>query len=137
MGINKMRLRIVGMFLLAIFLFAFPVSVGAAGKAGSREAVRKTLLPQTAEEHRAMAKSYRAKAITYKQEAEDHRQMCEEYKFEVAIPSNTNTTGGTGPSLMEMQKKCERYSEDSTDLVDNALELAAYHEAQADALSGQ
>lgn len=81
-----------------------------------------------------MAQSYRAKAIAYKQESEEHRQMCEEYKFKVAIPENP---GAAGPSLMEAQKRCERYAQDTTDLVENALELANYHEAQAKALSGQ
>ncbi len=121
MRTNNGWARIVGTILMTVFLSASPAEVYAAR------------IPKTAQEHRAMAQSYRLKAIAYEQEAETHRLMCEEYKFEVAIPGNHPAAG---PSLMEAQKQCERYARDTTDLVENARELAEYHTAQAKALDG-
>lgn len=119
------------MLKVAVFLLVSAVGAYAAsGAPGSRE-VQKVRIPQTASEHRAMAESYRAKAIAYQTETETHRLMCEEYKFKVAMPA---TPMETGPSLMQAQKQCERYARDTTDLVENARELAVYHEARAKAL---
>ncbi len=81
-----------------------------------------------------MAKSYRLKAMNYERDAKEHRLMCEEYQFEISIPRNPVVAG---PSVMEVQKHCERYLRDTTALAENARELAQYHTAQAKALSGQ
>ncbi len=118
---------------MTVFLFASPVAVCAAGERGSQE-VLKVKIPKTAEEHLAMAQSYRLKAIAYEREAETHRLMCEEYRFKSSIPKNPKAAG---PSLMEVQKRCERYVRDTTDLAENARGLAEYHAAQAKALNGQ
>ncbi len=122
MRTNNARARTAGTILMAVFLFA---------SAAEARAVR---IPKTAEEHRAMAQSYRMKAVSYEREAETHRLMCEEYKFESSIPANQPASG---PSLMAAQKQCERYARDTTGLVESARERSEYHRAQAKALSGQ
>ncbi len=133
MRTNSARARIVKAILMAVFLFASTAEVYAAGDPGSQEAL-KVRIPQTAEEHLAMAQSYRLKAVAYEREAETHRLMCEEYKFKSSIPKNPRVAGS---SLMEAQKHCERYVSDATDLAENARELAEYHIAQAKALDVQ
>ena len=133
MRTNNGWTRIVGTILMAVFLFTSAAAAGAAGEPGSQE-VQKVRIPRTAEEHRAMAQSYRMKVIAYEREAEAHRLMCEEYKFESSLPKDPRVAG---PSLMEAQKQCERYARDTTDLVENARALAEYHEAQAKALDGR
>ncbi len=114
---------------MTLFLVASATAVYAA-----RGEVPKVRIPQTAGEHRAMAESYRLKAIAYEREAQTHQLMCEEYKFRISIPKNQLAAG---PSVMEAQKHCERYVRDTTDLAENARELAQYHTAQAKALRGQ
>ncbi len=67
-------MRISGALKVAVFLLVSVAGVYAAsGGPGSQE-VQKVKIPQTAAEHRAMAESYRAKAVAYEREAEDHRR---------------------------------------------------------------
>lgn len=119
MRTNSAWVRSAGTVLATVFLFASAADV---------YAVR---IPRTAEEHRAMAKSYRMKAMNYEREAKAHLLMCEEYKFEISIPKDPKAAG---PSLMEAQKQCERYALDTASLVEDARERAEYHTAQAKAL---
>jgi len=121
MRTNNARARSVGTILMTVLLFA------------SASAVYAAKIPRTAEEHRAMAKSYRMKAMNYEREAETHRLMCEEYGFQISIPKNQ----AAGPSLIAAQKQCERYAHDTTGLVEDARERAEYHTAQAKALDGR
>ncbi len=118
---------------MTVFLFASAAAVYAAGEPGSPE-VQKGGIPRTAEEHRAMAQSYRMKAMDYERDAETHRLMCEGYKFKVSIPENPMVAG---PSLREAQRDCERYMHDAKELAESARSLSEYHTAQAKALSGQ
>ena len=132
MRTNNAWTRIVGTILMTVFLFAFPAAYTLAGEPGSQE-MQKVRIPQTAEEHRAMAQSYRMKAMNYERDAETHRLMCEGYKFKVSIPENPMVAG---PSLREAQRDCERYMQDAKKLAESARELSEYHTAQAKALEG-
>ncbi|GEM_PF-3329717 len=121
MRTNNAGARSAGAILVAVFLFA------------SAAAVCADRIPRTAEEHRAMAQSYRMKVVAYEREAETHRLMCEEYKFESSIPKNRPASG---PSLMAAQKQCERYARNTADLVETARALSEYHTARAKTLDG-
>ncbi len=133
MRTNNAWTRIIGTILMTVFLSASAAAVYAAGEPGSQEVQKVIRIPRTAEEHRAMAESYRLKAIAYEQEAQTHRLICEEYKFKGFMPMQPMS----GHSMKQVQERCERYVRDATDLAENARELAEYHAEQAKRLSGR
>ena len=118
---------------MSVFLFASAASVSAAVMEPGSQEVQKVRIPRTAEEHRAMAQSYRMKAMNDERDAEPHRLMCEWYAFKVATPENPMMAG---PSLRDAQRDCEHYMQDAKKLAESARELSEYHTAQAKALEG-
>ncbi len=133
MSIHNVWMKRIGTIVMTAFLFVSAPTGYVVGASGSQE-VSKVSMPRTAEEHRAMAQRYRLRATDYQRDAEKHQAMCDGYGFEVSIPENPMVAGA---SMMEAKKYCDRYVRDTMDFARNARELAAYHTARANTLSGQ
>lgn len=106
---------------------------------GAEEAVRPTnatqiAIPQTAEEHLAMAKRYQQKVELYLQEVETHQQMLEAYKRTIPINPKAPTEN---PWLKKMRAHCERYIAEARQLASEAQAFADYHELRGRELQGQ
>ncbi len=123
---------------MTVFLFAFAAVVCVIGEPGSQE-MPKGRIPRTAREHRAMAQSYRMKAMNDERDAEPRRLMCEGSQFTVSIAENPIPENPmvAGSSLRGARRDCERYMHDAKARAERARVLAGYHTAQASALSGQ
>lgn len=126
---GNMRSGISAAALAAVLSF-LPGGPLHAAEEGRSEELAQAKIPETAEEHQAMAQSYRIKAANYRREAEAHQKMLDEYKFKVVAP-------GKGPSHKEAQRHCERYMRDARRLAEEAGNLADYHASQAKALQGR
>lgn len=113
-------------------IFALPqIAVSAETQTQSDIAGMK-MMPQTADEHSAMAESYKQKAANYRQDAEMHRQMLAEYKKGAARPKQ-----GENAWVTKMRLHCEKYIVDAERLVTDADEFAKFHTMRAKELRGQ
>lgn len=84
-------------------------------------------VPQTPEEHFALAESYRAKAASYRAEAEEHRKMFADYERRTASPLLKVKTGWEEPWIKKMRKHCDGYIKEATRLAAEADSFAAFH----------
>ena len=89
------------------------------------------MMPQTADEHAAMAESYSKKAASYRQDAEMHKQMLAEYQKGAAHIKGEN------PWLTKMRAHCEKYVVDANALAADADKFAEFHTMRAKELRGQ
>lgn len=91
-------------------------------------------MPQTAEDHLAISKTYREKAATYRKEAADHRAMAEEYKR--SVPPGPKG-GGENPWAKKMREHCTAIATDAEKLAADAEKAADYHALRAKELQGK
>lgn len=91
-------------------------------------------IPESAQEHLAMAASYREKVKTYLQEVETHQQMLEAYRRKVVVNPRSQYEN---PWLKKMRKHCERYITEARQLAAEAQKFADYHELMGKELQGQ
>ena len=91
-------------------------------------------IPETAQEHLAMAEKYKEKAAQYRAEAKYHQQMNEEYKKKVAISPKSPSEN---PWIKEMRIHCDRYIKEADNLADEALKFSEYHLMRGKELQGQ
>jgi len=90
-------------------------------------------VPETAEEHTAMAAEYQKKATEWRKEAEFHRQMAAAYKA-----SHPDSKGGVrNAPAVKMEKHCMTIVEDSERLAADAEWAAKYHHARAKELQAR
>jgi hypothetical protein len=131
---NVAGIPVVAIVMFAAFSAAYaadppqtaPVAPSASMAAGMK------MMPQTAEEHSAMAESYKQKAANYRQDAEMHRQMLAEYK-----KGAVHLKQGENPWVTKMRLHCEKYIVDADRLVADADEFAQFHTMRAKELRGQ
>ena len=90
-------------------------------------------VPQTAEEHLALAKSYQEKVVSYRQEAETHRQMLAAYKERVINNPKAPENGW----MKKMREHCEGYIKNAEEMAAGAQQFADYHTLRAKELQGQ
>ena len=110
----------------ALFVLSLSVA-GVATRAGEAK------LPQTAEDHFAMAKSYEEKATAWRNEAAHHREMAAAYK-----KANPDLKGGVRHSeAVKMEKHCMAIVKDAEKLAADAEESAKYHRLRAKEMQGQ
>jgi hypothetical protein len=84
-------------------------------------------IPQTPEEHLALAESYRAKAASYRADAEEHRKMFADYERKTGSPLMKVKTGREEPWVKKMRQHCEGYVREATRLAAEADSFAAFH----------
>jgi hypothetical protein len=90
------------------------------------------MMPQTADEHSAMADSYKQKAASYRQDAEMHRQMLAEYK-----KGAVHLKQGENPWVTKMRVHCEEYIKDAERLASDADAFAQFHTMRANEMRGR
>ena len=91
------------------------------------------ILPQTAEEHAAMAKSYEEKAAEWRKEAALHREMAAAYS-----KSHPDLKAGArNPEAAKMEKHCMTIVKDAEKLAADADWSARYHRERAEELEVQ
>ena len=121
---------IVGIMVVALASGGVVFAAETAGQPGGMS----VKIPETAQEHLAMAASYREKVKTYLQEVETHQQMLEAYRYKVvATPKSIYEN----PWLKKMRKHCEAYIADARRLAAAAQKFADYHELRGKELQGQ
>jgi hypothetical protein len=113
-------------------IFALPpMAVSAEMQMQSDQADMK-MMPQTADEHSAMAERYKQKAANYRQDAEMHRQMLADYKKgAVHVKQSEN------PWVTKMRLHCEQYIVDAERLAADADTFVKFHTMRAQELRGQ
>lgn len=90
-------------------------------------------LPQTPQEHLAMAENYRRKAIEYRQEAEYHRKMNEEYRKKVTFPKEIRENS----YAKKMRIHCEKFIKAAQEAAREAEMMADFHTMRAKELQGK
>lgn len=91
-------------------------------------------LPSTAEEHDAMAETYRKKAASYREEVAFHRKMFADYKARVAVIPKSSMEN---PFIRNMREHCEVFIKDAERLAVDADKFAEYHHLRAEELRGK
>ena len=91
-------------------------------------------IPQTSQEHIALAESYRKRAAEYRAEAEMHRKMMIDYKKGVAITPKEHSENSW---LKKMRLHCEKYIVEAESLAQEADKFADYHMLRAKELEGK
>ncbi len=118
--------------LLAVGIFALPQIAASIETEMPAAAAGMKMMPQTTDEHSAMAESYKQKAATYRQDADMHRQMLAEYK-----KGAVHIKQGENPWVTKMRLHCEKYIADADRLAADADEFAKFHTMRAEELRGK
>lgn len=111
---------------LMVCAFAAPQGL-AAGAQEQTTAMTSAGIPQTPEQHFALAESYRAKAASFRAEAEEHRKMFADYERRTGSPLLKVKTGWEEPWVKKMRKHCDGYIKEATRLAAEADSFAAFH----------
>jgi hypothetical protein len=90
-------------------------------------------LPQTAAEHRAMARAYQDKATAWRAEARYHRDMAADYRK--AHPDRKS--GAANPWTVAMEKHCYAIVKDVEKQATDAEGLARFHGMRALEIEGR
>ncbi len=90
-------------------------------------------VPQTVEDHQALAKQYEEQAAAWRKEAAYHREMAAAYK-----KANPDLKGGIARSdAVKMEKHCMAIVGDVEKAAVEAEDAAKYHRHRAKELQGQ
>jgi hypothetical protein len=92
-------------------------------------------IPQTIEEHTALAKEYQKKAAGYRQEAKDHEAMKAAYKN--GTSNAQEKRGQKNPWVVQMEKHCDQIIKDSEKLAVDNEKAADFHTLRAKELQGK
>jgi len=118
---------------MAALVVAAP-SVGSPRAAAQNDSNRTVKVPQTAQEHYALADRYQKEATELRVEIEQHNQMLAEYSKGVA--TNPKATGENG-YVKNMRLHCEKYIKAAESLMAEDNELAKFHTLRAKELEGK
>lgn len=110
------KLRVVTAILLALGAAA---ALAGGGGAPSGMTPKSAIIPQTPEEHIAMAKQYDQKAAMWRDEAAYHRGLAAEYKKFSRTPNN--------PHVAKMEKHCNAIATEADKLAVEADAMAKEH----------
>jgi hypothetical protein len=117
---------------LATALFAPRAGFGEEPRREQKEAAPMKL-PQTPEEHLAMAKEYDEKAAEWRKEAAYHHEMAIAYARQ-----HPDFKGGVrNPWAVEMEKHCAKIAGDAERLAADAADTAKFHRFRAKELQGK
>jgi hypothetical protein len=128
-----MRARTAVMAMVTVFATPF-ISAGPGLAAGPspEETGRVMKLPETVDDHLALARSYEEKVATWRKEAAYHREMAAAYK-----KSHPDFKGVRNPEAVTMEKHCSKIANDADRLAADAEDAAKYHRLRAKELQGQ
>lgn len=129
---KRTYLMLVRASLLAVGIFSLPQTATSVDMQMQSDQTAMKMMPQTADEHSAMAERYFQKAANYHQDAEMHRHMLAEYK-----KGAVHTKQGENPWVTKMRLHCEKYIVDADRLAAEADEFAQFHTMRAKELRGQ
>lgn len=117
--------------LIAVLIIAL---AGAALAQSSQQAApAQVKIPQTPEDHFALAKRYQEQAAANRQLAAEHRAMAEEYKKSIAPP----TKAGPNPYGKKMEAHCLTIAKDAEKLAADADKAAEFHTLRGKELQGK
>ena len=119
---------------LLLGAMAVALSVGSPRAAAQNDSNREVKLPQTAQEHYALAERYQKEAAELRGEIEQHNQMLAEYSKTVA--KNPKATGENS-YIKNMRLHCEKYIKAAESLMAEDTELAKFHTLRAKELEGK
>ena len=105
---------------------------GVAAEPSSNENGRAVKVPETADDHLALAKGYDDKATTWRNEAAYHREMAAAYK-----KTRGELKGVPNAWDVKMEKHCMTIVKDAEKLAADAEESAKYHRLRAKELQGK
>jgi hypothetical protein len=91
-------------------------------------------MPNTAQEHQAMADKYSAQATEFRKVAAFHRQMLADYTKGVPATPKSPTEN---PWITKERIHCERYIKDAEKSAADADQFAQFHTMRAKELQGQ
>lgn len=115
-------------------LMAIALSVSSPRAAAQNNSNRAVKVPQTAQEHYALADRYQKEATELRGEIEQHNQMLAEYSKGVA--TNPKATGENS-YVKNMRLHCEKYIKAAEGLIAEDNELAKFHTLRAKELEGK
>lgn len=93
-------------------------------------------VPQTPEQHLAMASEYEAKAKAARQEAELHRKMFADFEKK-ELPALRSKLGVEPPWVAKMRKHCDAFIRDSEAIAKDADDFAKFHRMRAEEVRGK
>lgn len=111
------------------FALGFSLATGAMAFAEAK-------IPNTPQEHFALAKQYQEKAEAARKEVVEHRKMAEAYRNS---PSNAQQKGygQNNPWVMKMEKHCQAIAEAADKLATENLKAAEFHTLRGKELQGK
>jgi hypothetical protein len=92
-------------------------------------------IPQTPEDHIALAKGYQEKAAAYRKEVQEHQKMAAAYKKSAANAQEAR--GQKNPFVVKMEKHCAAIAKAADKLAIDSEKAADYHTLRAKELQGQ
>jgi hypothetical protein len=123
--------------ILALGLLAPAAAETTSKKTAAKTETADTVKPAvTADEHLALADTYRKQTAVYREEAAAHRQMLETYKKRVAVPSDARS-GIENAWVKKMRLHCEEYIRDADKLAVDTEKFADFHTMRAAELQGK
>lgn len=118
--------------LLLALALAIPIS-SAVAQTSPPPAAGARMLPVTAEDHTAMARSYEQKTADWRKEAAFHREMAAAYKASHPDPKG----GARNAEAVKMEKHCMAIVKDAEKLASDAEWSARYHHERAKELQAK
>ena len=128
--------------LIAGGILVFGLAASSAAQTTSKdtsaksEAASAVKVPDTAEEHLAVADTYRQKAAAFRADAASHRQMLDAYKKQVAVPTDQKAAL-ENPWVKKMRTHCEAYIRAAESLASEAETFAEFHRLRAGEAQGK
>jgi len=130
---SRKNVRRIGRPLTLLFAAFGMITILFVGSSNAAE-TKVIQIPQTAEEHLAMAQRYKEKADQYREEANIHRKMKEDYRRKVALNPKSPVEN---PWISKMSIHCEQYIKEAQNLADESIKFSEYHTMRAKELQGE
>ena len=128
---TKSGLMLAGMTLL--LAFTIPVSAQEPAKADSMMDMKEMKVPETAQDHLAMAVHYQKIEAQTREEIEMHKKMLADFSKTVV----KNPKAGENPYDKNMRLHCAKYDKAAEALATEAAESAKFHTLRAKELGGK
>ena len=120
--------------LLPVILFSLAVSFTFVSAVAQNDSTHQVKVPQTAQDHYALADTYTKEAAELQGEIARHHEMLAEYSKDVAkLPKAT----GENSYIKNMRLHCEKYIKAAESLAAEDNDLAKFHTLRAKELEGK
>ena len=128
---TKSGLTLAAMTLL--LAFAIPVGAQEPAKANAMMDMKEMKVPETAQDHLAMAQHYQKIEAQTREEIEMHKKMLADFSKTVV----KNPKAGENPYDKNMRLHCAKYDKAAEALAAEAAESAKFHTLRAKELGGK